>query len=263
MISCQWCGAQNYAIDSWCASCSRHLDFAPPSPPAAPRPPLVPTVRVERLEARRPHPRRGLRLLVPAAAGVGLAIALALPAASWFNTARQAPTPALPNTAMRPAAAPTPYAAPTSYAMPTPDQSSTQNSSPVDETIPPPDAAPPADLTQPGEALVPTGGDPAATVARFYQAVSAHDFAAAAALWTPRMQAQYPPAEYIDHRFAATRQINVRAERLLGDSGGLATVSVDVAEVIGGQSRHWVGTWELVDSASGWLLNRPNLRAAT
>jgi hypothetical protein len=110
---------------------------------------------------------------------------------------------------------------------------------------------------------VPPAGDPAAAVARFYQAVSAHDFAAAAALWTQRMQAQYPPAEYIDHRFAATQQINLQAERMLGNGGGLATVYVDVVEIIDGQRRHWVGTWQLLDTASGWLLNRPNLRART
>jgi hypothetical protein len=245
MIRCHWCGAQNYAIDNWCARCSRHLDFAPPP--------------------RRPSRRRGLILLAPAVAALAVAVVLALPAASWFQAVGRVAAPALPDTAIRPAAsaaAPTPYATPTSYATPTPDKSSTQNSSPVDETIPSPDAAPPADLTQPGQALVPTGGDPAATVARFYRAVSGHDFVTAAALWTPRMQAQYPPTEYIDHRFAATQAINLRAERALGDDGGLALVYVDVVEVIGGQTRHWVGTWQLLDTASGWLLNRPNLRAA-
>jgi len=76
------------------------------------------------------------------------------------------------------------------------------------------------------------------------------------------MQALYPPAVYIDHRFAATQAINLQAERTLGDGGGLAIVYVDLVEVIDGQSRHWVGTWQLVDTASGWLLNRPDLRAA-
>jgi hypothetical protein len=114
-----------------------------------------------------------------------------------------------------------------------------------------------------GQALVPTGGDPAAAVARFYQAVSAHDFQAAATLWTSRMQAQYPPAEFIDQRFSGTQQINLEAERMLGDGGGIAIVYVDVVEVIDGQTRHWLGTWQLDDTSSGWLLNRPNLRVAT
>ena len=110
-------------------------------------------------------------------------------------------------------------------------------------------------------AFVPEGGDPTAAVARFYQAVAAHDFGAAAALWTARMQAHFPPAEYIDHRFAATDQIALRAEKLLGAGDGVAVVYVDVIESMDGQTRRWVGTWQLVDTTSGWLLNRPNLRA--
>src|SRR5205823_6281709 len=51
-----------------------------------------------------------------------------------------------------------------------------------------------------------------------------------------------------------------RAERVVGHRGGVAVVYVDVVEVIGGQMHHWVGTWQLVDTSSGWLLNRPNLR---
>ena len=49
---------------------------------------------------------------------------------------------------------------------------------------------------------------------------------------------------------------------MLGNGGGVALVYIDVIEVIDGQSQHWVGTWQLVDTASGWLLNHPNLRAA-
>jgi hypothetical protein len=37
MIRCPWCGAHNYAIDSWCSRCSRHLDFEPPAPKARPQ----------------------------------------------------------------------------------------------------------------------------------------------------------------------------------------------------------------------------------
>ena len=259
MIRCSWCGAQNYAIDSWCSRCSRHLDWAPaakaPSPPPPPR-----------AEAARPEPphrprHRRLILLAPALAALVVAIALALPVASWFNAARRAPSPALPNTAMQPLApaGPAASAAPavpsaTPDVTPSPDATPTpEGTASPDENSPP--AAPP--LAEPAA----TAGDPAATVARFYEDVSAHDFAAAAALWTPRMQAQYPPAVYIDHRFAATQQINLRGARMVGARGGLATVYVDVIEVIDGQRRQWAGTWQLVLTASGWLLNRPNLRA--
>lgn len=239
MIRCSWCGAQNYAIDSWCSKCSRHLDWAPPQP--------------------RRH--RRLILLAPALAALVVAIALALPVASWFKAAGWAASPALPNTGMQ---LPTPSAsaAPVTLALPstTPDVTPSPDATPIPDASAPRDeksspAAPP--VAEPAA----TVGDPAATVARFYQDVSAHDFAAAAALWTPRMQAQYPPALYIDHRFAATERINLQDARMVEASGGLASVYVDVIEVLNGQRRQWVGTWQLVRSTTGWLLNRPNLRA--
>ena len=67
MIRCPWCGAKNYAIDMWCKKCTRHLDWAPP----------------------RRRRSRIIGILAPLAAAVGVAIALALPAASWFNGQRE------------------------------------------------------------------------------------------------------------------------------------------------------------------------------
>ena len=115
----------------------------------------------------------------------------------------------------------------------------------------------------PDEAPAPVAGDPAAAVARFYRDVSSHDFAAAAALWSARMQARYPPAVYIDHRFAATERINLQAARIVENRTGQAIVYVRIVEVLDGQTRHWVGTWQLVNTQSGWLLDRPNLRSDT
>lgn len=43
---------------------------------------------------------------------------------------------------------------------------------------------------------------PSATVQDFYARVAAHDFNAAASLWSPRMRAAYPPAQNIDQRFS-------------------------------------------------------------
>jgi len=250
VIRCPWCGAENYAIDTWCSRCSQHLELAPPAADvvATPRP------------SRHRRPRRWLKVRAPAAAGLGVAMVLALPVASWFGVAG-APHPVLPNTALRPAPPPSPQSLSTPTASPTPEATATPDATP--NAAPPPDKNSTQDsgpVAQP--AFVPTGGDPGAAVAHFYQAVSAHDFGAAAALWTTRMQARYPPAEYIDHRFAATQQISVRAERPLGAGDGVAVVYVDVIERIDGQTRRWVGTWQLVDTASGWLLNQPNLRAA-
>jgi hypothetical protein len=246
MIRCAWCGAQNYKIDMWCNRCSRHLDWAPP-----------------------PKKRRGfaaLSILAPLAAAVGVVLALALPAASWFSGQRATPpVPELPKTALL-TATPSVQAAPTpsAEASPTPEATTEPETAPPDQAATPaPTAAPvlPPVLAVPNRAVRPEAGDPAATVSRFYSAVSAHQFGVAASLWTDRMQSIYPPAIYIDHRFSATQRIDVASERVIADSNGVAVVSVDVVELIGGETRRWVGTWQLIHSSSGWLLNQPNLRA--
>jgi hypothetical protein len=254
MIRCPWCGQSNYAIDSWCSKCSRHLDFTP--------------------EAREPSPkpsRRRARIwLVPAAAAVGVAIALSLPVVSWLNAAGKGPAERLPQTALAPIApdtspTPTPTPLPTPSDQPAPATSNDQPAPaiPSEQPAPAQPNNPPALAENTEEAgQVASAGDPASAVARFYQAITAHDFAAAASLWMPRMQSTYPPAEYINRRFAATQQIYLQAERTLSNADGRATVYVDVVEVINGQTRRWVGTWQLVDTRSGWLLSRPNLRAA-
>jgi hypothetical protein len=255
MIRCAWCGAENYAIDSWCAGCSRHLDWPPPSRAAVLPPPPPPPVVAASAEPSHPPRRRRLVLLAPAAAALGVAIVLALPVASWFSRSGGV-RPALPNTALRPS--PSAALASTAPVQPTPAPQAT----PTPEVTPVPteNATPPVARAQPAE---PADGDPAAAIARFYQDVSGHDFAAAAALWSSRMQARYPPAVYIDHRFAATQQINLQAARIVGNRGGQAIVYVRVVEVLDGQTRHWVGTWQLVNTESGWLLDRPNLQSGT
>src|SRR2546425_2011471 len=247
MIRCPSCGSQNYAIDIWCSACSQHLDWAPARNATGIR--LHGSARAG----------RSLSFLAPVAAALGVAIALAMPVASWFNAAGQVAPPSVVMTALAPEA-PTPTTEPTA----SPEAAPTAGATPSDEagSVPEPaptarDAATPGAL--PGQALD-QADDPAGVVVRFYQALAAHDFEAAAALWTPGMQAQYPPAEYIDQRFAATQEIGLRAERVVGDSGGVAVVYVDVVEVIGGQMHHWGGTWPVVETSSGWLLNRPNLR---
>jgi hypothetical protein len=96
-------------------------------------------------------------------------------------------------------------------------------------------------------------------VSHFYQAVSVHKFDVAASLWTPQLQQRDPPTVFIDQRFSATDRISVQAERLISAGGGSAVVYVDVIEVIGGLNRRWVGTWQVLDTASGWLLNGSDL----
>jgi len=239
MIRCAWCGARNYAIDSWCSACKQHLDWEPPA-------------------GRR---RRWPAALALLAAVGGVALALALPAASWLTASSQTP-PTLPTTALAPV---TPATSPAPSSAPTAEPNSTSDAPPVDSTPttePTPAPTPAPDQVVPEQAATPDAGDPAAVVRAFYQAVAAHQFDLAAALWTPGLQAQDPPPQFIDQRFAETQQLDLAAEHVVGEGGGVAIVYVDVVEISGGETRHWIGTWQLVDTPSGWLLNRPNLRSA-
>jgi hypothetical protein len=101
---------------------------------------------------------------------------------------------------------------------------------------------------------------PAQTVERFYELVAQHRFDAAAALWSPRMRAQYPPAQYIDGRFAPTTAIDILHLATTAEStaDGTARVAVDLIEHRDdGTSRHWLGSWDLVLADGGWLMDRP------
>ncbi|MEO6797296.1 MAG: hypothetical protein ABI401_06485 [Candidatus Dormibacter sp.] len=188
-----------------------------------------------------------------------VAIVLALPVAGWFKAARnQDRTPQLPLTAGLSQTTPlgTPAASPVA---PTPSPSAT----PVQPAPQPPIVQQPlGEQTVPVPAYQTTVGDPTRSVAGFYQAVAAHRFDAAAALWSARMQANYPPGEFINHRFASTQQMGLRQDRTLANNGQVATVYIDLIEVYAGSTRHWVGTWQVVRTSSGWLLDQPNLRAA-
>ena len=77
------------------------------------------------------------------------------------------------------------------------------------------------------------------------------------------MQSAYPPPQYINQRFAYTQQMNLRQAQVVANNGQTATVYIDLIEIYAGSTRHWVGTWQLVNTSSGWLLNQPNLRAAS
>lgn len=291
MIRCRHCGTENYAIDMWCSSCSQHLDWAPPlaaapvaepetAPVAEPEPELAPVAEPEPeaapIPAREPQAapvvafvptpvrrpaatRRSGIWILPAAAAAILAMLLAAPVAGWFKAVGQHETTAqLPLTAAlgaTPPATPTPTdtPAPSAAAIPAPAQ-------PADQ---PPPTQPPADLQPvPVPAFQTTVGDPTGAIDSFYRAVAAHRFDAAAATWSGQMQANYPPAEFINHRFAYTQQMNLLSVRTIANNGQTATVSIDLIEVYAGSQRHWAGTWQMVRSSSGWLLNQPNLRAA-
>lgn len=249
MIRCAWCGADNYAIDMWCSRCHHHLEWQPTRRRRGP-------ILIGRLGA------------LAAIAGVGLAFAL--PAAAMVNGSMLAshtlisrPTP-LPAASARASASPAPSvrhatAEPAPMLEPSPTDEPVQQPPAIDAA--PVLAAPPAVALAPLMAAPVNATGPAAAINRFYQAVSAHQFGAAANLWSPAMQAEYPPAIYIDQRFAGTQQIAARSERMLSQTGGTAVIYVDVAELAAGETHDWVGTWQLIDSPSGWLLNSPDLRA--
>jgi hypothetical protein len=112
-------------------------------------------------------------------------------------------------------------------------------------------------------AIVTVTGDPAGTIVTFYQLITGHDYVSASGLWSDRMKASYPPQTNIWGRFDATSSIVARAASLTSANPSSAAVSVDLLETRSdGSVRHWVGTWYLVRSGSGWLLDQPGLRAA-
>jgi cytoskeletal protein RodZ len=115
---------------------------------------------------------------------------------------------------------------------------------------------------QPDTPQGPAPSDPGAAVASFYQMVGAHDFGRAAQLWSPRMRAAYPPDQNIDQRFSQTRQVAVNRAEVVSMNGTQATVAVDLTEVTGARQQHYTGTWSLVRSGTGWLLDQPNLQSA-
>jgi hypothetical protein len=103
--------------------------------------------------------------------------------------------------------------------------------------------------------------EPTQAVSTFYALVSNHQFDAAAQLWSPRMQAQYPPREYVAERFSQTQLIRLDQARLVSASTSRATVAVDLVELNAqAGTRRYVGTWQLVRGQDGWMLDEPNLQ---
>lgn len=129
---------------------------------------------------------------------------------------------------------------------------------------PPPAAAPTLAPAPPPPAAAPVASNsPAASVVRsFYDLISQNRFDEAAALWSPRMQANYPPSTNIHGRFDRTRQIVIRAISAVPQNTGGTAVAIDILEVLDtGVTRRWVGTWQMVWDGSRWLMDAPNLRA--
>jgi eukaryotic-like serine/threonine-protein kinase len=164
-------------------------------------------------------------------------------------------TPSLAAAAATPSPTPSPTSSPTPTATPTPMPTARPTPQPTPQLTPRATTPPPPPVPGPARS-------PSQTVARFYELISAHEFGAAARLWSPRMRAQYPPNRYINGRFANTTRIVLHRNETISISvaNRTAVVAVDMTEYrTSGPSRHWYGRWDMVLTSSGWLMDRPHL----
>jgi tRNA A-37 threonylcarbamoyl transferase component Bud32 len=223
----------------------------PPPPPAPSGPP--PARPVAAPVDDREHRRRRVGILLPLVAVVAIAFLVwsLLPhgpdrAGVLAATGSPAATAAafLPTTSPSSTPSPSPTPSPTAAPTPRPTPRATPRPTPV-----------PVRATAPLRT-------PAQTVARFYELVAAHDFTAAARLWSPRMRANYPPSIYINRRFAHTTRIVLNRDQTISMNlaAGTAVVAVDLTEYrdIEPSPRRWVGRWDLVLTRNGWLLDQPH-----
>lgn len=200
---------------------------------------------------RSPTPLLAALALLAAFVGGTLVFAGARPAAV-APAAVASPTPG--TAVLASTSSPSVTAPPTARPEPTPE--------PTAEPTAAPTVAPTLAPT-PAPAVVAVTGDPAGTIVSFYQLVSGHDYAPASDLWSARMRAAYPPQTNIWGRFDSTSSIVARSASLTSAGPSTAAVAVDLVETMSnGSVRRWVGTWYLVRSGSGWLLDQPGLRPA-
>lgn len=180
--------------------------------------------------------------------------------ASSNPTATSAPTSVPPSA--RPTAPPATRSPATSVPATT-APAPVQAAPPAPATAQPPHAATPRPAGPPTEAAAARAGGagtPSQAVVRFYTLVAEHRFAAAGALWTPSMQAAYPPNVNVAQRFANVQSITVNQayQTALDTRAGTAAVYVSLTEVDTNRTYQLSGTWQLVNRGGGWLLNQPN-----
>lgn len=121
----------------------------------------------------------------------------------------------------------------------------------------------PAAVTQSDSHANRSNSSPSAAVQAFYQAVSAHHFSQAQGLWTNNMIANHPPATDLSGRFASVQSMTVVSEKVLAydPTSGTASVSVNLLEQDENSANtvRYQGTWNLVETPSGWKLDSPHL----
>jgi serine/threonine protein kinase len=171
-------------------------------------------------------------------------------------TRTSAPAP----TGTHPVAAP-PVPTATKQPLPT----ATSRPAPTPTSLPAPTITSAPVVTQPTSP--PRGGtgvgSPTAAVEQFYSDVAYHNWGAAQSLWSSHLLQNCPPASCISDRFSVTSSLVVNSVTLESQSGGSATVGVDLTETLtSGKTTHYVGSWYLVKGSSGWLLDSPALSVA-
>lgn len=255
-----------------------------PVPAPEPGPTTIQPVRVDR---RTPPPdsRKRSGAWLPMAA-VLLLVALLVGGVLALNRARSSPNRTVTGTGRPAATARPPHATATATARPTstrvratvpavapaPTHTAAPTDTPRPTNTPEPDAtAGPTDTQaavapppRPTASVVARGaGSPAAAVIGFYSAVANQDFTAARQLWSPRLQAQDPPATYIDGRFANTVAMRVGGVTVVRQTDSTATVGFNLVETrSSGSTVAYTGTWQLVKGSNGWLLDAPNITEA-
>jgi protein tyrosine kinase len=219
-----------------------------------------------------PSPGRDARRRTLLLAALGLLVALLVVLVGAWALLKP-PSARVSNAALTPQARPSQAASSGSTTAPAPSVAASPPaaSAPTQEAAAP-TAAPGEGAAAPVPAEAPAqpvsgpasggAGSPTGAVASFYDRVTAHDFGAAVALWTARMQSAYPPGENINSRFSNTTSMTLQRDEVISTGGGRAVVAIDLLEVRGGRTYHWVGNWYLVQTESGWLLDRPGLRPA-
>ena len=151
---------------------------------------------------------------------------------------------------------PTPSPTPTREATPDPTVSPTPEVTPVPVVVAPVTPRPTPAPTPIAVAMAVTPDD---TVATWYDYVASGQFDAAYALWSPRMKANYPREPNLDNRWDDTASITINQIAVTSMTNSYANVFIDFVETKDdGSSRRFVGSWDLVRSGDGWLLDNPN-----
>lgn len=120
----------------------------------------------------------------------------------------------------------------------------------------------------PGETVAPANGDPIAVVRTFYASLTAHDYATAYALFTPRLQAAVGAESTWASQYAAEQSSLVKTASTIAHTLTSTTVSVTLqttwATTAGTvATRNYSGTWGLVLQNGTWLLDAANIRSSS